>query len=269
MRKKHKSIFSNQDCSNNKIFFWYSPKGKVFNKDFWKFYKKILTFRRTKEEVNFIKKVLKLKPGMKILDLCCGYGRHSIELAKQGYEVVGQDINPFFLKEAEKSAKKIGVKIQWVENDMRKIPFKKEFDVVLNLFTSFGYFEKEKDHQKVFFEVNKALKPKGYFFLDVINREKILYPYKHKRVIKTSDGSVLKIEANFDIVTSRNNERRIMILKNGKRKEFYISIRIFTLTELISMTQKAGLIFERSYGDYFGNPVSFSADRCILIAQKI
>jgi ubiquinone/menaquinone biosynthesis C-methylase UbiE len=249
--------------------FWYLPEKKVFDKNFLEFYKKILTPQRTKKEVNFIERALKLRPGMKILDLACGWGRHAIEFAKRGYKVVGQDINSLFLKEGMKEAKKIKAEIHWVKSDMREIPFENEFDVVLNLFTSFGYFTKEESHQKVFFEIARALKPKGYFFLDVVNREKILHPYQPKRIIKARNGSTLIIEKNFDLINSRSNERRILIFKNRKRREFYLSIRIFTLTELISMARKAKLIFKKVYGDYRGNPFNFHSERCILITQKV
>jgi len=249
-------------------YLWFLPQKKVFDKNFFKFYKKILTSQRTNKEVNFIKRVLGLKPGLKILDLACGWGRHAIKFAKEGYKVVGQDINPFFLQEAKKICEKEKVKIRWIRSDMRRIPFENEFDVVVNLFTSFGYYEKEKDHQKVIFEIAKALKPQGYFFLDVINREKILHPYKSKRVIRTKDGDILIIEANFDLLSSRSNEQRTLILKNKKIKKFNISVRIFTFTELILMIQKAGLIFKKVYGDYNGTPFNLKSERCIIVAQK-
>jgi len=83
---------------------------------------------------------------MKILDLCCGYGRCSIELAKRDYEVTGQDINPLFLREARKKAQKTGVRIRLLKRGMRRIIFQREFDVILNLFASFCYFKKEADH---------------------------------------------------------------------------------------------------------------------------
>lgn len=257
-----------KNLNNINFSSWYLPQGRVFDKSFLEFYKKVLTPQRTRKEIAFIIKVLKLKPKMKILDLACGWGRHAIEFAKKGFDVVGQDINSYFLKEAAKEAKRVGVKIKWTKSDMRKIPFRNEFDAVLNLFTSFGYFEKEEDHQKVISEVANALKPGGYFFLDVINRERILHPYKSHRIIKTKSGDTLIIKTNFDLISSRNNEERILILKNREKKKFYISGRIFTLTELFSMVKKSGLIFRKVYGVYDGNHFSLRSERCIVIAQK-
>ena len=138
----------------------------------------------------------------------------------------------------------------------------------LSLFTSFGYFNKEEDNQKVICEVAKALKPEGLFFLDVVNRERILHPYKPYRIIKTKNGDILTIKTNFNLISSRSNEERVLTLKNKVKKRFYISGRIFTLTELISMIQKSNLVFKKVYGDYNDSRFNLKSERCILIAQK-
>jgi Cyclopropane fatty acid synthase and related methyltransferases len=151
--------------------FWYSPKKGLFNLEYFKINeKRVLTPERTLREVNFIEEILHLKPGAEILDLACGVGRHSIELAKRGYKVTGLDINPALLKEARRRAKKQMVKIRWICKDMREITFQEKFDVVLNLFTSFGYFT-EKENQELISKVSKALKPQGYFVIEVNHRE--------------------------------------------------------------------------------------------------
>jgi cyclopropane fatty-acyl-phospholipid synthase-like methyltransferase len=247
--------------------YWYLP-GNIFDKYYFNLYKKSLTASITKKEVNFIEKILKLKKGMKILDLACGWGRHSIEFARRGYKVVGQDINPLFLQEARRTAKEAGVKVRWIKQDMRKIPFRNEFDVALSLFTSFGYFEKEEDHQKVMSEVYKSLKPRGAFFLDVINRERLVRRFRPKEHKELSDGSLLTIERKFDFLTGHLEDKRTYMKKKRKKKESRLGIRIFTLTELISTCQRVGLKFKKSYGSYKGDPISFNSKRCILIAQK-
>src|SRR5437016_3233995 len=100
----------------------------------------MLTPERTATEVEFLCKTLKLKAGMRILDCPCGHGRHSIELARRGHDVTGQDINGFFLDQAKKAAAKAGVRVRWRKADMRRMPASGAFDVVLNLFTALGYF---------------------------------------------------------------------------------------------------------------------------------
>jgi len=247
---------------------WYKPSGKVFNKRYLMLCKKYFPPEITATQVQFIIKVLKLKPKMKILDLACGWGRHSIELASQGYEVAGIDINPLYLSEGEKSAKELNLKIRWIKKDIREIPFKNKFDVVLSLSNSFGYFEKEQDHQKVICEVAKALKPKGFFLLDVRHLESLIYQYQLEQKKQLAKDHFLIIKSSFDFLRSRWNEEIIEFWKNKKKEEISYSIRAFTTKELISLCQKAGLIFKESYGNYQGDPISFESERCILITQK-
>jgi SAM-dependent methyltransferase len=240
-----------KDCYPKK---WYLPQNKLFDLNYLKIYeKKILTPERTLREVNFIEKVLNLKPGMNILDLACGAGRHSIELARRGYKVFGQDINPFFLK---------------IAKDMREIPFKNKFDAIINIFTAFGYFEKEKDNQKVIFAVAKALKKRGLFLIDVNNPYYIITHFQPRDFIKINGDLLFLSERSFDFLTNRIKEHRTLIIRNKKIRENYLSIRFYTLPEIISMCEKTGLIFKECYGDYQEKPVDFNTNRWILITQK-
>jgi cyclopropane fatty-acyl-phospholipid synthase-like methyltransferase len=102
-----------------------------------------------KKECDFIEDVLDIPKGSKILDVGCGIGRHAVELAKRGYKPTGLDYSSTFLKKGKIYAKKEGVDIKFIERDMRSLPFKEEFDAVINMCTSFGYFEEEKDHLEV------------------------------------------------------------------------------------------------------------------------
>jgi len=246
---------------------WYKPNGKVFNKKYLTLCKKYLSPELNRKQVQFIEQVLKLKPKMKILDLACGWGRHSIELALRGYEVTGIDLNPLYLKEGERVAKRLNLKVKWIKGDIRKIPFKNKFDVVLSISNSFGYFKKEEDHQKVICEVVKALKPKGLFFLDVKHLESLIYHYRPKQRKKLAKDHFLIIKSSFDFLKSRWNEEIIDFQKKNKEKVCY-SIRVFTIKELISLCQKAGLIFKKGYGSFKGDPLGFDSERCILITQK-
>ncbi|HJT54986.1 MAG TPA: class I SAM-dependent methyltransferase, partial [Ktedonobacteraceae bacterium] len=134
---------------------WYKS---FFGKDYLRIYD-FLTPERTELEVKCIIHLLKLPPGSTILDLCCGHGRHSIELAKRGYRVTGQDLSEVFLQHAQSDAEKQGVQVRWMQSDMRNIPFENEFDAVINIFTAFGYLENEDEDQLVLQQIQKALKP--------------------------------------------------------------------------------------------------------------
>lgn len=232
-------------------------------------YADILTPEQTNAEVDFLEKILHLERGIKILDLACGHGRHTVELARRGYAMTGQDINAFFLKEAAKSAKRSGVQVRWVKSDMRRIPFVEEFDVVVNLYTAFGYLESDEEDQRVIHAVSKALRPAGTFVLDVINRERVIRRFREKDWKELADGSFAFYEGTFDFMSGRTYERRLRIWKDGKREEAPTVVRMYTLRELIGLCNAAGLRFKEAHGGYHGEAPGLDSPRCILIAEKI
>ena len=247
---------------------WYSEEAGFFGPGYLKEYADTLSQERTLKEVDFLEKILVPKKRMKILDCPCGHGRHSVELARRGYDVTGQDLNGFFLEEANRAAMSAGVSVNWNKGDMRKIPLENEFDIVLNLFTSLGYLESDDEDQKVLDAIAKTMKYGGKFVLDVINRDRVVQNYMSNFWAKHSDGSILLTEAKFDHVTGRNNERRTRIDVDGNREDFLLSLRMYTVVELIKMLRKAGLSLRETYGDYNGEPLTFGSNRFILIAKR-
>lgn len=127
----------------------------------------------TKSEVSLILETLKLENNEKILDLCCGQGRHTLELAKRGFlNVEGLDRSHYLIYKAKSSAKKEGLNIRFKEGDARKLPYPPDtFDTVLILGNSFGYFETMKDDIKVLCEVFRILKPWGRILMELADGE--------------------------------------------------------------------------------------------------
>lgn len=247
---------------------WYAEDSGLWGETYLDEYQDTLTPDRTLADVDFLERELDLEKGMKILDLCCGHGRHTIELAKRGYQMTGLDLNTFFLDKAKRDAKAAGVTISWIKNDMREVPFQSEFDVVVNLFTAFGYLENDDEDQKVLHQVTKALKPGGQFTLDVIHRDRIMRvfnPYEGKAL---ADGSLAVTERKFDFLTSRNNERRVRMWPDGKKNDVKLSLRMYSLHELIKMCRAAGMEYVASFGNNDSTPLSFDSMRCIVVAKK-
>lgn len=247
---------------------WYSEEAGFFGPFYLIQCGYLLTQERTQAEVDFIEKVLAPRKGAKILDCPCGHGRHSIELARRGYVVTGQDLNGFLLGEAKKAAKRAKVSVRWVKGDMREVPFENEFDFAINLFTAFGFLESDEEDQKALVQAAKALKRGGRFELDFINRDFIVRDYCGKDWQQLSDGSAIITERRFDHATGRNYDHRVRIWKNGKREEFSLFVRMYTVVELAAMLRKAGLMLQEVYGSYRAEPLTFDSPRCILIAQK-
>ncbi|MFX0163143.1 MAG: methyltransferase domain-containing protein [Candidatus Hodarchaeota archaeon] len=127
----------------------------------------------TRREVDLFSEILNLSPKDKVLDLCCGQGRHSLELVRQGFEnVEGLDRSHYLIQKAKAVAKKEGLKVRFREGDARKLPYHPDtFDVVMILGNSFGYFETIEDDMRVLKEVFRVLKPWGRFLLDVSDGE--------------------------------------------------------------------------------------------------
>ena len=127
----------------------------------------------TATEVANIVALLELEPPGRILDLACGYGRHALLLAERGFDVVGLDLSGDLLAEARYRASQRGLTIDFVQGDMRRLPFQAEFDALINVFTSFGYFE-DAENAQVLEEAAKCLRPQGRFLIEMINRDGIL-----------------------------------------------------------------------------------------------
>ena len=124
----------------------------------------------TSRQVDFLIKQLQLKGTEKILDLACGFGRHSLEFARRGYDVTGIDITPAYIDYANEQAKEESLNAKFFCQDIRTITFDKEFDVVLNMaYGAIGYLEDDEENHKIFSVIAKALKKGGKHFMDIMN----------------------------------------------------------------------------------------------------
>jgi len=243
--------------------FWYR---RFFGERYLEALGKHIEEARTREEVDFVEKVLGLESGSRVLDLCCGHGRHSIELAARGYSVVGLDFDAPSLERAREAAETRGVEVEFIQRDMRDISFKRQFDACINMFTAFGYLESEAEDLKVLQAVAEALKPGGKFLLDVINREWLMRNYQPRGWLENPEGGRLLEERGFDLLTSRNNVRWIYIKPDGSTWETHHSLRVYTLTELAQMLNGVGLSVEAVCGGFDEGPYTLDNRRLIILA---
>jgi SAM-dependent methyltransferase len=245
---------------------WYKT---FFGEDYLRLYEPVLTPERTQREVDGIVNLLALSKGSRILDLCCGHGRHAIPLAQHSYKVTGQDLSEVFLREAEKEAQAKGVHVDWLHGDMRNIPFENEFDAVINIFTAFGYLEDQGEDQKVLQQVCKALKQGGLFLIETIHREGLMRHYASQHIEYYPEGLIELEERSFDLLTSRNEVNITMIYPDGQRTEYSHSLRVYTLTELAQMLTMAGLQVKAYCGAWYGSELTKDSFRLILLSQKV
>jgi SAM-dependent methyltransferase len=243
---------------------WYAA---FFGEDYLRIYAPFLPPEKSARDVTDILHLLNLSPGSAILDLCCGYGRHSIPLAQQGYAVTGLDLSETFLQRAETEATRQGAHLRLVHSDMRTIPFTNEFDAIINIFTSFGYLENEDANLQVLIQVAKALKPGGRFLLETVYQPKVIRAFSPHGIIRYADGLIVLEERHIDLLTSRNEVRISMLYPDGRRREHQQSIRIYTLTELVRMLTTVGLQVEAYYGGLDGSPLTLDS-RLVVLSRK-
>lgn len=232
--------------------------------DYMYVYRDDLTGERSEDEVALLVKALELDTPMKILDLACGFGRHTNRLAALGHSVTGVDFSPGFLEIACQKAAEMGVQVDYRQGDMRQISFREEFDRVLLLFTSFGYFEDEENVQ-VMKNIARALKPAGLLGFDIPNRDGVVHALPRAEVID-KDGDLLINRLSFDMLSGHFYNHRI-IIRGGLRKDKPFSIRLYNTTEIRDLLNQVGLkVYKVLGGD--GQMLSTSSRRMMVIARK-
>ncbi len=246
---------------------------KDWHKDFFKnsFYNPAspLAVKRAVGESAFIAKALRLKKGAKILDLCCGPGRHSVLLAKKGFEVTGLDFSREYLAEASARARKAGVKVRLIRADMRKLKFNREFDAVINMFTSFGYFPGFGDDLNVLKGIKRALKPGGLFLLDMMNMDWLCANFKPKDWLLLEDGTYQLEEREWLGKKSRLLACRWIKIKPGKPpEERKLVLRQYNRRDISKALRKAGLRAVRFWGNLKGGRPGKGSNRLVVMAQK-
>ena len=239
----------------------------LFNDDFIRTMAKI-TDADISREANFIEESLGCEAGATILDLACGTGRHAVELASRGYQVVGFDLSLAMLARASDEAQDRKQKINFVQGDMREMTFEETFDGVFSWNTSFGYFEDEKN-AAVIAKVHRSLKKGGQFLLDVVNRDCVIRQAPSLAWFE-GDGCICMDEMQIDFITSRMRVKRTLMMDDGRTKEIEYSIRIYSLHELGKMLHDNGFrVAEVSGGT--GTPGVFfgcEAPRTLILAEK-
>jgi len=241
------------------------PK-KWFQNWFSSPYYHILYHQRNDEEAEFFIDNLCafLKPAVnsQLLDIACGRGRHSVYLNKKGYDVTGIDLSNASIKFAQQFENE---NLQFYVHDMRNAFYINYFNIAFNLFTSFGYFETEKDHVNALKAFNKSLKKSGILVLDYFNSEKIIRNLAHQE-IKHVDGIdfyITKKVANGKIIKSISFEHK------NKDFSFKEEVKAFSKSDFERMFEKSGFKILNHFGDYALNPFDeIKSERLIFICKK-
>jgi SAM-dependent methyltransferase len=203
-----------------------------------------------------------------VLDLCCGYGRHTVPLAAKGYEVVGLDLSLDMLKAALGRAQANALAIKFVHGDMRDLNFRDVFDGVFCFDSSFGFFT-EPENLMVLRGVHDALKRGGRFILDVANRDYALRGIPTRNWWE-GDGCLVQEDIEFDHLTSRLAIKRFAVFADGMQREYNISMRLYAVHELVRMAQMVGFEVREISGSRHTPGAFFGpeSNRIILTMEK-
>jgi len=237
-----------------------------------KFYLKIYGHRNDEDArnlINLIQRTVPLSSGSKVLDIACGAGRHSIELARRGFDVTGFDLSKFLIGEAKKNlleSPEKAMKVKFLISDMRKFDFKKTFDLAVNIFTSFGYFNNDDENFSVIRNASLSLKKNGFFVFDFLNKkylEKTIVPYSKNKFEDITVIQRRKIEDGFV-------RKKIVITKGKVSSEYDEVLKLYSSAEFIKAFKSYGLKAVHTFGDYYGNSFNENkSQRLIIIAKKL
>ena len=226
----------------------------------------------TENQVNFIIKTLGLTGKERILDLACGFGRHSLSFAQKGYSVVGVDFTKDFIDDARASAKKMSLSVEFIHSDIRDTSFNNEFDVVLSLADgSIGYYDNDEDNLKTFDKIASALKPGGKYFLDHMNAEyaENCFPYR---------GWEIGEKALAIVLLEWDKERRRMMefdwdvpyglpaIKPVISKD--VTIRLYSKAELQTIFDQRQMRIIDTFSNYYGKKDSCYDLQLMVYSQK-
>lgn len=248
----------------NKAYSWHEDEG------FWELFESILFSGQrelsAKVEVENVVALLGIKTEDHILDLCCGTGRHSLELARRGFEVVGVDRMARFIEKASHNAENANLGINFVVGDMREYREPNRFDVVINLFGSFGYFEEPKDDRQVVNNMYASLRPGGRFLIETNGREIAAREFQ-ERDWSERGGKLVLVERK-PIENWSRIQTRWIVIDGSRRIEHIVSVRSYSSVQLASLLSDCGFVDVQVFGGLEGADYDHKADRLVVIGTK-
>lgn len=212
--------------------------------------------------IALLKQTLQLPNGAKVLDVACGKGRHAITLNKLGLDVTGIDLSANSITEAKKWENET---LHFAEWDMRHTFRKNAFDIAVNLFSSFGYFENDEDDAKAIKAMSESLKKGGLLIMDYINTQYAITHLKPREIINRGEVQFhiqKKVEAGFI-------KKKIEFIVNGENHSYEEQLKVINKAAFETLFIANGLTIEHTFGDYALQPFhAANSPRLILIGKK-
>lgn len=221
----------------------------------------------TPDEVDGLARMLELQRGSTVLDLCCGFGRHSLEFARRGMRVTGVDRTAPYLAQARATAAEESLDVEFVQADMRQFVRTAAFDGAINFFTAFGYFDDPADDQRVAQNLFDSLKPGGRLIVDVNGKEVLAARFRERDWNRLADGRIV-LEERRIVDGWKRIETRWILIDGAQRKESTLTLRLYSGAELETLLRTVGFGEVALYGDLGGAPYDQKAERLIALATR-
>jgi SAM-dependent methyltransferase len=213
-------------------------------------------------EVAALLDLLDLGTGARVLDLCCGSGRHLEAIVSSGMNAVGLDLSAELLAVG---ARRPRLASRLVKGDLRALPFRSSFLCVLNLFTSFGYFSSDRENEAALADMARVLAPGGVFVVDHMNRpwiQQTLVPHSEERI---GDGTLVQ---DRWLAGNRVEKEITWVGDDGSSHRLHESVRVYGAVELRDLLREQGLVVTHAWGTFSGAPLTESSPRMIVTARK-
>ncbi len=225
----------------------------------------ILYSDRNEEEAqkfidNLIREIPLQTPGP-LLDLACGRGRHSKYLAEQGFEVTGVDLSEKSIEYAQQFSHS---NLQFIQGDMRTFNANKCFEYILNLFTSFGYFDSEEEDIQVFKNVHSQLNTSGWLIQDYLNAHWVEDTLVSEE-LKSKEGIEFYITRE---VRDKKVIKTIQFVYEGKTYQFHEKVKLYTLKDFEYLAHKSGFVIRDTFGDYALNAFDEKRSKRLILKYK-
>jgi len=239
---------------------WESLEGFLFSQ--------FRSFESAVREAEQILALVHLPQGATVLDLCCGPGRNALEFARRGFQVTGVDRTRRYIEAARAAARREGLTVEFVQEDMRRFHRPAAFDLALNLFSSFGYFTDAEENLQVLRNLHASLTPGGTVLLEMVGKEPLARDFQpriwHRHAAR--DEYLLEeriVREGWSVI-----ENHWIWMRGPEQKVYTWTIRLYSGAELTGLLSNAGFSVVQLYGSLAGTPYDQTAQRLVAVATK-
>lgn len=224
------------------------------------------TEEQTQAEADFFQKMLQVPAPAKLLDVPCGGGRHSLAMARRGYQMTGVDISADFLKAARSKASSGGLPVAWEQRDMRDLPWPASFDGAFCTGNSFGYYD-EAGNKDFLQAVGRALKPGACFVLDTSYLTEGFLSKMQERAWYEHEGMLMLADRRYEPASGRLHVEYTYI-RDGQKDKRVMSARLFSYREVVRLMEEAGFTDLQGFGSLAQEPFKFGSHQLLMVGTK-